>query len=206
MLPSQFARGIFLVPCLCLAWLASGGCSSTPPPADALVTGVVTYGGEPVWEGRVTFLGSDNRIASAALAADGSFRLANPPLGKVRVAVTNHPTTGPLPGQPQDDPPLPGQALCLVPARPVVVLPGRYWDPFESGVTVEVEPGEQHVAVRLARRKGDPELPGRAGLPAMGVEVGQVAPEITGDDLEGNPLRLSDHRGKVVALLFWGHW
>jgi RNA polymerase sigma factor (sigma-70 family) len=36
--------------------------------------------------------------------------------------------------------------------------------------------------------------------------VGQPAPEIDGVDLDGKPLKLSDHRGKVVVLVFWGSW
>ena len=36
--------------------------------------------------------------------------------------------------------------------------------------------------------------------------IGKEAPEITGEDIEGQPLRLSDFRGKVVVLDFWGHW
>jgi peroxiredoxin len=35
---------------------------------------------------------------------------------------------------------------------------------------------------------------------------GRVAPEITGTDVAGKPLKLSDARGKVVVLLFWGTW
>jgi len=36
--------------------------------------------------------------------------------------------------------------------------------------------------------------------------VGKTAPEITGDDLEGVKFKLSDYRGKVVALVFWASW
>ncbi len=36
--------------------------------------------------------------------------------------------------------------------------------------------------------------------------VGKSAPDIVGEDLDGNPLRLSDYRGKVVVLTFWGSW
>jgi thiol-disulfide isomerase/thioredoxin len=36
--------------------------------------------------------------------------------------------------------------------------------------------------------------------------VGCTAPDIEGEDLEGKPLRLSDHRGKVVVLTFWATW
>lgn len=36
--------------------------------------------------------------------------------------------------------------------------------------------------------------------------VGKVAPEIEGEDIAGTPFKLSDYRGKVVMLTFWGHW
>jgi cytochrome oxidase Cu insertion factor (SCO1/SenC/PrrC family) len=36
--------------------------------------------------------------------------------------------------------------------------------------------------------------------------VGALAPEITGSDLDGNAFKLSDYRGKVVLLDFWGMW
>lgn len=35
---------------------------------------------------------------------------------------------------------------------------------------------------------------------------GKVAPEISGEDLDGHPLRLSQYRGKVVVLNFWASW
>ena len=41
---------------------------------------------------------------------------------------------------------------------------------------------------------------------AAGPNVGQLALEISGVDLDGAPMRLSDYRGKVVVLDFWGHW
>ena len=36
--------------------------------------------------------------------------------------------------------------------------------------------------------------------------IGKVAPEIEGEDIDGKPLKLSDFKGKVVVLDFWGHW
>lgn len=36
--------------------------------------------------------------------------------------------------------------------------------------------------------------------------IGKVAPEISGHDLDGVPFKLSDYRGKVVALYFSGDW
>ena len=38
------------------------------------------------------------------------------------------------------------------------------------------------------------------------LSVGGVAPEITGKDIFGKPLKLSDFRGKIVLLDFWGDW
>jgi len=38
------------------------------------------------------------------------------------------------------------------------------------------------------------------------LQVGMVAPEISGEDLDEIPFKLSDYRGKVVMLDFWGHW
>ncbi len=39
-----------------------------------------------------------------------------------------------------------------------------------------------------------------------GFGTGDVAPEIAGLDINGVPFRLSDYRGKVVVLDFWGDW
>ena len=38
------------------------------------------------------------------------------------------------------------------------------------------------------------------------LNIGQVAPEIEGEDIDGVVFKLSDYRGKVVVLDFWGHW
>lgn len=36
--------------------------------------------------------------------------------------------------------------------------------------------------------------------------VGKPAPEIEGQDIDGKKFKLSDYRGKVVLLDFWGNW
>ena len=38
------------------------------------------------------------------------------------------------------------------------------------------------------------------------LSLGKTAPEITGKDTAGKPFKLSDYRGKIVLLDFWGHW
>ncbi|HSV15067.1 MAG TPA: hypothetical protein VLI90_12485 [Tepidisphaeraceae bacterium] len=36
--------------------------------------------------------------------------------------------------------------------------------------------------------------------------IGRVVPEISGQDIDGRPMKLSAFRGKVVMLDFWGDW
>jgi hypothetical protein len=38
------------------------------------------------------------------------------------------------------------------------------------------------------------------------LRVGKTAPEVEGEDADGVKFKLSDYRGKVVMLDFWGHW
>ena len=38
------------------------------------------------------------------------------------------------------------------------------------------------------------------------IEVGKAAPEIAGEDTDGKEFKLSDYKGKVVLLDFWGNW
>jgi thiol-disulfide isomerase/thioredoxin len=46
-----------------------------------------------------------------------------------------------------------------------------------------------------------------AGLDNVGrLEVGNVAPDIVGEDLDGKPLTLTMTGGKVTLLVFWGSW
>jgi thiol-disulfide isomerase/thioredoxin len=55
--------------------------------------------------------------------------------------------------------------------------------------------------------KNDPPS-GAPSAPAAtrGPRAGQPAPDIVGVDLDGEPMKLSDSRGKVVALSFWANW
>ncbi len=41
---------------------------------------------------------------------------------------------------------------------------------------------------------------------ARNLSVGKPAPDIVGKDLADKPLKLSDYRGKIVMLDFWGDW
>jgi hypothetical protein len=38
------------------------------------------------------------------------------------------------------------------------------------------------------------------------LQIGMAIPDIRGEDMDGVPFALSDYRGKVVVLDFWGFW
>lgn len=38
------------------------------------------------------------------------------------------------------------------------------------------------------------------------LSIGKTAPDIEGEDLDGEEFKLSDYRGKVVVIDFWGDW
>ena len=62
------------------------------------------------------------------------------------------------------------------------------------------------MARKLAK---DPALLATAAqveVATRGQAIGELMPEIAGFDLDGQPFRLSDYRGKVVVLDFWGDW
>jgi hypothetical protein len=69
---------------------------------------------------------------------------------------------------------------------------------------------------RAEKQYGDVKLPGRAGtvgeraktelFEVRFLAVGKTAPDIAGEDQDGVKFKLSDYRGKVVLLDFWGNW
>jgi len=42
--------------------------------------------------------------------------------------------------------------------------------------------------------------------PVVALAPPPPVPEIDGEDLDGRRFALSDYRGRVVVLTFWGHW
>jgi thiol-disulfide isomerase/thioredoxin len=61
----------------------------------------------------------------------------------------------------------------------------------------------------LGSRKGAATLGERAAaelFELVQLSPGNAAPEILGTDLEGEKLKLSDYRGRVVLLVFWASW
>jgi uncharacterized protein (TIGR03067 family) len=60
--------------------------------------------------------------------------------------------------------------------------------------------------------RGDPyyvdwkRIKGFRPTPDTGIAIGMLAPEIEAEGLDGKRFKLTDHRGKVVLLDFWGNW
>ena len=60
------------------------------------------------------------------------------------------------------------------------------------------------LAGRPAQLIGD--LAERQLFALRNLAIGKVAPDIEGVDLDGQEFKLSDYRGKIVMLDFWGDW
>lgn len=74
---------------------------------------------------------------------------------------------------------------------------------IQATTRVDVKPGETTSDVDF-ELKPIPRPP-MAGMEASPL-IGQAAPGFTLNDLEGNPVSLSDFRGKPVILNFWASW
>lgn len=46
----------------------------------------------------------------------------------------------------------------------------------------------------------------QTGKPALGTNIGNLAPDIIGDSPDGKTVKLSDTRGKLVLIDFWAAW
>jgi len=58
---------------------------------------------------------------------------------------------------------------------------------------------------QIGQRKYGPVAKG-ALFELRNLRVGKTVPEVEGVDVDGVDFKLSDYRGKVVMLDFWGHW
>ena len=89
---------------------------------------------------------------------------------------------------------------------------------YQMQKTADRTPGNQAKAEKLYQQVVDEYadvsyLRGNLGDRASGalfavknLGIGKVAPEIEAEDIDGVKFKLSDYRGKVVVLDFWGDW
>lgn len=67
----------------------------------------------------------------------------------------------------------------------------------------------KELLAECARLAKGTELALRANAPEFEktrLQIGMQAPDIAAQDLDGVPFKLSDYRGKVVVIDFWGDW
>ena len=85
---------------------------------------------------------------------------------------------------------------------------------FNSGLILYNQgPEPAKRAVDLFRRLAKEHASTEVGKAAAGfvfelenLQIGMVAPEIIGEDVDGKEIKLSQFRGQVVVLDFWGFW
>jgi len=65
--------------------------------------------------------------------------------------------------------------------------------------------GEKFGAVKIYNRPLSEMVEGEL-FEIRNLAIGKTAPDIDGDDLDGNKFKLSEYRGKVVVIDFWGNW
>lgn len=85
-----------------------------------------------------------------------------------------------------------------------------------KGIERNTEKADEHAALskKLFAEHSDLEINGRNITQSIKAKreaeeklaIGKVAPEIIGKDVDGKEMKLSDYRGKIVVLDFWGDW
>lgn len=78
-----------------------------------------------------------------------------------------------------------------------------------SRATPEDRARAAELRAKLAREFADTKAAKAAaehGVATVGVKVGQLAPDFDAVDADGAAFKLSEYRGKVVLLDFWGFW
>jgi hypothetical protein len=127
-----FARWLVQAAFLALFALTLSGCRHP----TGRVTGKVSYKGEPVPAGTVAFFGPGDKVASAALQADGYYQASGVPVGLVKVSVTT-PLPGPTKEQAANNPMM--RRRNFVPSdEKIVSIPPKYNLPGTSGLSLTV--------------------------------------------------------------------
>jgi hypothetical protein len=125
-----------VLPLLAVALLGCRGRGLGLPTAP--VSGSVTYHGKPLGFGRVAFVHSSGQAAGAEIAADGTFTLTGYQ-GSNRVAIECLDTDRPGSKKPRSRDMAENKSL----------IPDRYMNYGTSGLTFEVEPGENKASFAL---------------------------------------------------------
>jgi hypothetical protein len=132
----RFLPGSVGVWALAAVFLSLVGCSSRPP-KDLSISGKVTLKGTPIPGGTIRFHGADEVTASGPIEADGTYKVASPPIGKVKVSLINPRAALGVPAAMDPNASPDPKTIGGGGDRPAVEIPIRYSQP-DNGLTVEI--------------------------------------------------------------------
>jgi len=124
-----------------------------------VVTGKVTYQNQPLTSGAVIFHGTDGRVDSGAIDSEGRYTIPQAPIGPARVTVQVG-QSGPVPRvsgpgrtaaakHPGDAKAGTHPSKAGAPQGKPLVIPPKYQDPTQSGLTWTVTGGNQTYDIKL---------------------------------------------------------
>ena len=124
--------------------IALAGCGG--PVNTGILTGTVSYQGEPLTSGTVLVKADDGRAGNANIHEDGTYRIETAPAGAVKLAVMTFPPS-PAVVPPNTDP-----KTIKQPSLKYTKLPEHYHDFATAGLSTTVEAGkENHFDVHLKK-------------------------------------------------------
>jgi hypothetical protein len=141
-----------------LMLLFLSGCGGGAGPR-AKVKGKVTFNDRPVPAGTITFFGTDKRSGTAQLKQDGSYEIADAPVGEVTITVETPDKSkmmGPV-GQDKRPPGVgsmpadmdPGKSGLITSPDKIVSVPAKYFKSETSPLKYTVLNQEQEYDVKL---------------------------------------------------------
>lgn len=107
------------------------------------VTGTVSYRGEPLPSGNVTFFDKSNQVVGNSAITAGKYRIRNLPAGTVTITVTS----APPPNKVKKGMPPPDKDAAAADGN--ATIPSMYGSPEKSGLTYQVKPGPQKHPIEL---------------------------------------------------------
>lgn len=135
-----------LLPMLLLIPLAAG-CGGGQ--AKGTVSGKVTYRDKPLPSGIVTFIPETGAPVHADIQGDGSYRMSNAPLGPVKIGVQTKSAQDAAPSSPMPRNPTDYGKLQSAMMDKESLIPAKYTDPNNSGLTYTVTKGKQQHDIDL---------------------------------------------------------
>lgn len=134
------------LPVMMLLLSLATGCGGQ---ANGTISGTVTYQGKALPGGTVTFVPEAGAPVHAEIQSDGSYRMSNAPLGPVKIGVQTKsaqkaPSSSSMPRNPKDF-----EKFKSAMMNTESLIPAKYTDPNNSGLTYTVTKGKQQHDIEL---------------------------------------------------------